>query len=296
MTAQADTVTSRISEADSLYIIKPAATVSSTLDTRLDTALIDARPRIDVIQPVMPLTREEMQPAWMSGLEPASRVMQPGHQSGFLMILALMAVVLIYNFRHLSRLVHTYMDELIKVRRGRDNVFDERPAGDTRVLILLITMAIVCCGTLLSTAIADTPGAPGLTNLSGGKVAAVTTVAALYYFALLCGYNLVGYAFTTPEQQRDWVRGYNASQALLGLALVIPATLAIFYPEVTSTVVLISLCIYLAARLLFIFKGFRIFYTNFGSLLYFILYLCTLELIPLIFVYKCSQTVLHHTI
>ncbi|MBP3590263.1 MAG: DUF4271 domain-containing protein, partial [Muribaculaceae bacterium] len=40
--------------------------------------------------------------------------------------------------------------------------------------------------------------------------------------------------------------------------------------------------IYVSARLIFIIKGFKIFYNGFISLIYFILYLCTLEIVPLI--------------
>ncbi|MDE6169760.1 MAG: DUF4271 domain-containing protein, partial [Duncaniella sp.] len=43
---------------------------------------------------------------------------------------------------------------------------------------------------------------------------------------------------------------------------------------------------YFLTRILFICKGFRLFYDNFGSLLYFILYLCTLEIVPLVLIYR----------
>ncbi|MDE6853726.1 MAG: DUF4271 domain-containing protein, partial [Muribaculaceae bacterium] len=51
---------------------------------------------------------------------------------------------------------------------------------------------------------------------------------------------------------------------------------------------IISLSIASISRLLFIIKGLRIFYTGIGSLLYFILYLCTLEIIPGCAVYVLS--------
>ncbi|MDE6240375.1 MAG: DUF4271 domain-containing protein, partial [Muribaculaceae bacterium] len=45
---------------------------------------------------------------------------------------------------------------------------------------------------------------------------------------------------------------------------------------------------YLLFRLVFISNGFSIFYRNIFSLVYFILYLCTLEIIPLIYVFKLA--------
>ena len=44
--------------------------------------------------------------------------------------------------------------------------------------------------------------------------------------------------------------------------------------------------LYLVVRLIFICKGFRLFYDNLLSSVYFILYLCTLEIAPLILLYK----------
>ncbi|MDE6061420.1 MAG: DUF4271 domain-containing protein, partial [Duncaniella sp.] len=52
-------------------------------------------------------------------------------------------------------------------------------------------------------------------------------------------------------------------------------------------VVTIAIICYVLVRLIFIFKGFRLFYDNFGSLLYFILYLCTLEIVPPVLLWRC---------
>lgn len=102
----------------------------------------------------------------------------------------------------------------------------------------------------------------------------------LYYLFQLCAYNAVGYAFTDNEHRRAWIRAFNASQGLLGFALMPAAIVTVFYPVAAMAALWVALALYVVARFLFIVKGFRIFYENFGSLLYFILYLCTLEIIP----------------
>lgn len=267
---------------DSLIII-PAAWGTDTLDARLDTTLMNARAAEPAdTATAITVAAEPLPPAWMDGLEPSDRVTQPGRNSGFLMVLALLIVILTYNFRHLSRHTRNYFEELVKVRDGRDNVFDERPAGDTRVLILIIVLAIVSGGILIASAVTDRP------PMTGKTLAVCTGLAAAYYAVLLGAYHLVGYTFTTPPRHHDWVRSFNASTALAGLGMAVPSILALFYPALAPTVVLIGCFVYFAFHLLFIYKGFRIFYTNFGSLLYFILYLCTLEIIPVIFVYKAA--------
>ncbi len=70
------------------------------------------------------------------------------------------------------------------------------------------------------------------------------------------------------------------TQPFAGLALSIPAAIFIAHPEWAPALTVCALVLYLAARILFIIKGFRIFYRGFGSFVYFILYLCTLEIIP----------------
>lgn len=250
---------------------------------KLDSAFIESLPGADTITAH---TAPAVEP-WETGLEGEPRPMQPGNRSGFLVIIALMFVVMTFNFRHFSRLLRQFSTEVFKLRKGSQNVFDEHPAGDTRVLILLLIQYVVCAGILLSSAVCRVAYA-GHASMTGAAVGLVTAAFALYYLFELAAYSVVGYTFTTPDKSKQWLSGFNASQALLGMALVIPAVLVIFYPEITVPAVITAAILYLTARLLFIFKGFRIFYDKFGSLLYFILYLCTLEIIPVIFLYKCT--------
>ena len=95
--------------------------------------------------------------------------------------------------------------------------------------------------------------------------------------------------FSLPDGRRQWLRGFNASQSLAGLALIIPALLTIFYPDAARPTLIVAGCIYFLARVIFIAKGFRIFFTRITSLVYFILYLCTLEIIPVILVYQAAM-------
>ena len=111
--------------------------------------------------------------------------------------------------------------------------------------------------------------------------------AGVYYLWQLCAYRIVGYVFTDKLSARQWIKGFNASQALLGLLLIIPALIVLFNPGGAAAVASIGIACYLMARLIFIFKGFRLFYDNFGSLLYFILYLCTLEIVPVVLIFRC---------
>ena len=225
--------------------------------------------------------------AWLCGLEPEPRAEIPGTNSVFVLGVAIMLVLVLFNYRTLRALLGFYVEELINVRRGRDNVFDDRPAGFSAVSFLLTALFIAEAGLLLICGPAAlSQGLSGL--LPPRVVAAGIGMAAIYYFGLLTAYSAVGYTFSSDDGRREWVRGFSASTSILAIALIFPTLIAVFYPFLSASMTIIAIFLFIAGKIAFIFKGFRIFYDNFFSLLYFILYLCTLEIIPIILVYNCA--------
>ena len=111
-------------------------------------------------------------------------------------------------------------------------------------------------------------------------------MALLYYLWQLAAYGVVGSIFTDKVSARMWMKGFNASQSLLSMLIVVPAVVVLFNPSASHIVIILGLIAYFVARFAFICKGFRLFYDNFGSLLYFILYLCSLEIVPLVLLYR----------
>ena len=222
--------------------------------------------------------------AWQDGLEPESLRLTPGNLSPFILFVAIVIVLVLLSFNTLKRMLALSFDELFTVRHGRDNVFDERPAYLTSVQWLLTAIFVFCGGFLFGSgvsAIRETV----MTPVSLGCFIALTGA---YYFFELFAYSVVGYTFTDEEGRREWLRGFNMSVCILSLLLIVPAMIVGFYPGASFQMAVLGLVLFILAKIIFIFKGFRIFYDDFFSLLYFILYLCTLEIIPIIFVYNCS--------
>jgi len=134
-------------------------------------------------------------------------------------------------------------------------------------------------------------GRPATASFSG--TTAAMGILGLYYLFQIAVYSLIGYSFSSPEGRRQWVQGFAASSAIAGLALAAPALLIVCRPEWTTPMLWLSAAIYAASRAVFVVKGFKIFYHKLRSLLYFILYLCTLEIIPVLLIYRllCVLTV-----
>lgn len=222
-------------------------------------------------------------PAWTKGLEP--RPLPPGANSDMPALLGIGVIIAIVSLRRGSRLLSTIGHDLRPgVRTTRR--YDERDAADRWSLAGIYTLLIICCTILLTKALE--PAIPSVADLGTVPTLLLTLAVGAYFLVMLAGYNIVGYTFGDTHKRAAWLRAYNATQVPLALALTMPVTLAVFDPPASGVALIIAAAMYGVARIAFFIKGFSIFYTNISSPFYFILYLCTLEITPVIFLYSCA--------
>lgn len=214
---------------------------------------------------------------YTSGLAPAERKLLPGYDSGVLCMIIAVFLLLAYNFLHYSTFLKNFSYDLWNVRRTDDSSA-VRTFSETGVQMSIVLLACMCEGILVNSWLGFNGYATVLPTFP--QIAALTILAVVYYVWQLAVYRVIGYVFTDRVSALQWLKGFNASQALLGMMLTIPALIVLFNPVQATVMVTVGAVCYVTARLIFIFKGFRLFYDNFGSLLYFILYLCTLEIVP----------------
>lgn len=221
--------------------------------------------------------------AYTEGITGDNRINRPSDNSGILTILIVSFLLVAFNFKHCKRLFKSFTQDLWSLR-SRENAFDDHTANETNTLLVLIFQMCVYQGVLLFAKFNSS------TTIPSDKIfltfIALIGLTSAFYLLQLLAYIIIGHVFSDKTGATQWIKGFNASQLLLGFAIMIPALVSIFYPETVSTMFFIAVIFYFIARVIFICKGFRIFYHNFYSLLYFILYLCTLEIIPVILVYS----------
>lgn len=197
--------------------------------------------------------------------------------SVILTILLAMFVVMGINTPHLRHIVSTFFSDLIS-RRQRANIFDEHStAADTRILLLMLIQTSVMEGILLAGWCAGNDSGAYVLNtalLSGIAVAFNT------FSYVACA--TIGYVFTSPQNAGQWRHTLNASQGVLGIGLLIPAAASAIWPGNPVWIYAVGLAMYILVRICYVFKGFSFFYRNTLSSFYFILYLCALEIIPVI--------------
>lgn len=221
---------------------------------------------------------------WLDGLSPEPRPSLPGYDSGVLCLLIGMFLVLAVNFRHYSTFFNSFLADLFSTRRREKN-FSVRTFSETGVLASVILVLCLSQGIIINSLLPDLPPVPYVSH-EFLLIGLLTLVSLLYYCWQLAAYLTVGAVFTDRVSARMWIKGFNASQSLLAMLIVIPAILVLFNPSISTGVVIAGGVSYLIARVIFICKGFRLFYDNSASLVYFILYLCSLEIVPLVLLYR----------
>ena len=271
---------------DSIQTPDSLQTAVTTVDT------ITATEPDSIITPVAKTEKtvavETIPPAWESGLEPEPRPGHAGHNQGIVASIVFIMLAVALSFGAVKRVLGN-MSKRLTGTRIRDS-FDTDTGAEKRTTLLLLFMTIAFMSILTTAGM--TLVLPEQFTLDITTTGIMTALISGYFVFQYVAYRVVGYTFSTEEGSIVWIRGFTASMIMLGIGLILPGITVLFYPDFMEPAVWVAATLYVIARVLFISKGFRIFYTNIASLIYFILYLCTLELVPICVIFYFSTQVL----
>ncbi|MDE7153228.1 MAG: DUF4271 domain-containing protein [Muribaculaceae bacterium] len=223
------------------------------------------------------------------GETPAVRPLSPAGDSPLIALLLMLVVLLMFNANHGRRLFRNLGQQLWGTRQ-RQNAFDEHTANETQTFVLLIFMLCVGQALLLYTWFAGNATVTSYSTINQCLLALLALTAGFFVFKELA-IVVIGNTFTDSHSAALWTRGFNTCLAFLGVLTIVPALVAVFYPAAAFFMIIVAFCLFLGAEISFVIKGFKIFYDNFSDLLYFILYLCSLEIIPIIIVYFMARAI-----
>lgn len=264
--------------------------LASTDSLAADSLMADSLAADSIVAPAKEETVVSVvpvRPDWWQGIRPHERHFDASRDPSIMGIIVVMFLIIAFSFRHFKHMFPTLFKELVSVR-SRSEVFDEHTAGYGRLIMIMVTQTIVFSGMALATSLGEIfPGVIAETRMFTVTLWMILLTACVYTFQLV-SYKMVGYSFTGEESARQWIRGFNASIALSGFPLAIVTVVMILYPLATKITLILAAVMFIIAKILFIYKGFRIFYHKFPSLLYFILYLCALEITPLLIVFQIA--------
>ena len=205
----------------------------------------------------------------------------PLHDTSCMALILAGLVLIMVSYRTGYKYLENLMHNMFSIRR-RENLFEDRTLNETRILTALTINTCIMEGLLLYMGVCHWQSA---LQVSLHKniflyVGIFSIIALAFYLAQLCAYNLIGHVFSDGLNTKLWTDGFKATHSLLGLLLFPVVAVLLVSPQFTNVLLICAISLYFCARIVFICKGFRIFYSNLPSLVYFILYLCAVEIVP----------------
>lgn len=211
-----------------------------------------------------------------------SHISGAGGASWLYAVMALLFCLICYKSKGNPRYFRHLLLNLNEVKL-RHNMFDST-VRESSYLFILNMVWVICAGILLWSVMPEFEGMEAVllkTPLLVG-VGICVGVALVYKVLMLMNYLVAGNVFTDYRTAKEWIKGANSENGLEALFLFPLALLSLIYPEWNMRIMWISVGVIGVGKILFIFKGFRIFVNRFSSFLLFLYYLCILEIIPII--------------
>lgn len=193
-------------------------------------------------------------------------------------------VAVCFKYSSNSKYLISLKRDLFDVRE-RHNLFDET-VTETSFMLVLNALCAASLGVVLFAAVSVFAGSPGSPTV---RLLICEAIGVGYCMVMPLIYWTVGNIFTDAATTRRWLRGFGASQSVLGILLLPVSLLIVFYPQWWTMLLIASVGAIILSKLIFIFKGFRIFMDRASHVLLFLYYLCGLELVPLVACYVLAS-------
>lgn len=216
--------------------------------------------------------------------------MHPGGMSWIYGGLLLVFCIVALRFRNNKKYLSALFKSMTEVRE-RHNMFDDT-VRETSFLTLLNLLWCCSAGVILYAAIYymtmrgfDPFGIGKMTLTSPARAGVCIGVCAVYEIVMWFAYWLVGSVFSDGRKAGMWVKGFVSSQGIVGIVFFPLALMCLSYPVSLEGWLIASLVAFGIGKIVFLWKGFRIFFAQVSSWVLFLYYLCSLEIIPLIITY-----------
>lgn len=177
--------------------------------------------------------------------------------------------------------------------RVRHNVFDDT-VKETSMIILLNAMWVICAGIVLWIGIRnqffsqEAGWSIGISLTGAQCIGLCILCAAIYLIAMMVAYWAVGNVFSDRRHSVLWLKGAASSLGLETFLMLPIALVALNYEAWSGVLFVLGVIVFIVGKIIFIYQGFRIFFAQISSWLLFLCYLCSLEIIPVIFTYGAA--------
>ncbi len=228
-------------------------------------------------------------PAFFSGYDGLAPVLYPQNQNWVFILLAGLFLLFVFAVRMTPGFFSEDIKTLFRVKE-RSSIFSNSTANDSRFYILFIIFSF-CVISLYAYFILYDP-APDNPFVFKKFLYFLLATVSFFLFKFL-SISLLGYVFFDPKVMVVAKKNFMYLVVLTGIVLfgllvmniyAIPSVVKIV--EIVLLGVLISLCIFV------VFKLFQIFLSKLLDSFYILLYLCTLEILPVVALFRVYQLIL----
>ena len=206
--------------------------------------------------------------------------------------LSILFCIIGLKFKGSTKFLSTIVSDMTDTRL-RHNAFDDT-VKETSLIVLLNVMWVACAGILMWLTVKTLQGNHTASDSVGvvyGQAAGIgicMAVAAAYLLLMLVAYWVVGNVFSDAALTSLWIKGAAASTGLQAFLLFPIALVALNYPAWCVALLIAAAVVFILGKIVFLFQGFRIFFTQIASWLLFLYYLCSLEIIRVVLTYVAT--------
>lgn len=98
-------------------------------------------------------------------------------------------------------------------------------------------------------------------------------------------YRLIGWIFDIQSKMEVWLRTYTIVLEMVGVVAFIPTLILIYSLTLQLPVIIFFICLFLISRIILFYRATVFFLQSSVNILYLITYLCSVEIIPYIFLF-----------
>ena len=230
------------------------------------------------ITPLDSLTSETRE-----GIYSEMRHTTPADNPWLVSLLILAFIFFAISYRRGAKYLHHIFTSLFNVK-SRGNLFDETTINENQLKLSLLTLTFITEGVALYYTLID----PVLANSNHTLpfILICIAICLVYYFLQRGVYHLLGNIFGDRQQTANFLESFTSVNLFIGLFFIPFILLMLYMPELVNIGITACVIIYFFSRAIIIYKGIRFFLPHLYNLLYIILYLCAVEIIPLLLIRK----------
>ena len=203
-------------------------------------------------------------------------------------------IVTSYVFSHGRKTFFQSVRKLFS-NHGINHIFHKQTSVDIYCLLLLNLQTCLLASVIILKCLSESPTSSVASNMNSSTISTLlgcySGLSILYMLIKRYSYKFINWIFFDKIKNNLWMESYFFVVSIFGM-LLFPVALLVVYGDFSFYIsVLIPVFLFVLVNLFFIYKCFSIFFSQLHGLFHLFLYFCTLEILPLLVVWRGIEMV-----